>query len=68
MIELIFVACLATDPSNCREHTHMHMPGVTVQSCMMQAQPQLAQWVSEHPSMIVTRWSCASSEARKVRV
>jgi hypothetical protein len=31
----------------------------SLQSCMMQAQPYLAQWVGEHPAYRVMRWRCA---------
>jgi hypothetical protein len=36
-------------------------------ACMMQAQPQLAQWVEAHPAHQIARWSCVPSDRREIR-
>ena len=57
MIELLFVACLATSPEDCREHSLLYTD-VTPMACMMGAQPELAKWAETHPRWTVGRWKC----------
>ena len=46
MIELFFIACLHTAPSACEERSIAYLEDVSLLGCMMQAQPQLAEWTS----------------------
>lgn len=64
MIELVFVVCLRTMPHLCEERSLAYVEDVSLMSCMMQAQPQLAQWSQTHPNFQVTRWSCQSTHRR----
>ncbi|MGR3794875.1 hypothetical protein [Vannielia sp. SX4] len=57
MIELAFVTCLATSPTDCENRSLLFQEG-TPMSCMMTAQPQLAQWINEHPNWTIARWKC----------
>lgn len=57
MIELAFVTCLATSPADCENRSLLFQDG-TPMSCMMMAQPHLAQWVNEHPNWTVAQWKC----------
>lgn len=57
MIELIFVTCLVTAPTECRER-HLQFIDVSVMECMMGAQPQLAEWAVQNPKWQVGRWKC----------
>lgn len=57
MIELIFVVCLAASPTSCEDKA-MQFPDINVMTCTLGAQPQLAQWVNEHPGWRVQRWTC----------
>ncbi|MBP0484764.1 hypothetical protein [Sagittula salina] len=60
MIELIFVACMfgaQSQSANCQERSLL-FTDVTPMTCMMGAQPQLAQWVNEHPGQRVRSWKC----------
>ncbi len=58
LVELIVLACTIAAPSTCREeHMVFEMQG-SLRGCMMQAQPYLAQWVGEHPSLHIMRWRC----------
>lgn len=57
MIELLFVACLATDPLECRQRS-LVFTGITPMTCMMGAQPELARWTVENPKFRVTQWKC----------
>ena len=59
LVDLILLACALANPASCRE---FHVPFQTsgsLQSCMMLAQPYLAQWASEHPAFQIKRWRCA---------
>jgi hypothetical protein len=67
MIELVFVVCLMTAPSECEERSLMTLPEVGLMKCMAQAQPQLAIWTQEHPNFRVARWFCRHSDAREQR-
>ncbi|MFC5565923.1 hypothetical protein ACFPOC_05750 [Rubellimicrobium aerolatum] len=62
MIELAFLACLSAEPEICEDKA-MQFADLSVMTCMMGAQPQLAQWQSEHPGWVVQRWSCRSMPA-----
>ena len=57
MIELLFVACLATSPQECRE-TSLVFTDVTPRACLMGAQPELAKWISTHPNYMIRSWRC----------
>lgn len=57
MIEFLFVACLATDPTQCRERS-LVFSDVTPMQCLAGAQPELARWVSTHPNERVRSWRC----------
>ena len=57
MIELVFVACLVSAPTECQEQSLLDTD-ISPMTCMMAAQPQLAQWAEQHPTYTVGRWSC----------
>lgn len=62
MIELIFVVCLSATPTTC-ENRAMQFVDMTTTTCVMGAQPTLAQWVNEHPGWQIRRWTCRSLES-----
>ncbi|WP_299964103.1 hypothetical protein [uncultured Roseobacter sp.] len=57
MIELLFVACVATAPDECRERS-LIFTDISPMQCMMGAQPELAKWAASHPNMEVKSWRC----------
>jgi hypothetical protein len=59
MVELLFVACLATAPEECRERSLL-FSDITPMVCMMGAQPELAKWASTHPKFDIKSWKCRS--------
>ena len=67
MIDLIFVACLTAAPAQCREEIMLVMPEMTLNTCTMQAQPQLASWVNTHPGYSIVRWRCSRSRDRETK-
>lgn len=64
MIELAFIVCLSVTPDHCEERRISYLPETGLMACMMQAQPQLAEWLETHPGLTVTRWSCEFSDKR----
>jgi hypothetical protein len=59
LVDLILFACTLASPSACREYHLLFQTAGSLQGCMMQAQPYLAQWAGEHPSLRIMRWRCA---------
>jgi hypothetical protein len=57
MVELLFLACLSSEPANCQEQSLLY-DGITPMTCMMGAQPALAEWIGDHPQFRIARWSC----------
>lgn len=57
MIELLFVACLASAPEDCRERS-LVFTNVTPIQCLMGAQPELAKWANSHPNFTIQSWRC----------
>ena len=62
-VDLIVLACSLADPSVCKEYHLAFQSAGSLRSCMMQAQPYLAQWVGDHPNERVARWRCAWPDA-----
>lgn len=59
MIELLFVACLATATDECRERSLL-FTDITPMQCLIGAQPELAKWSENHPNMEIRSWKCRS--------
>lgn len=57
MVELLFIACLAGAPDDCREHL-LVFTGVTPDQCLMGAQPELAKWIQTHEGARIESWRC----------
>ena len=58
MILLIVVACTTGQPERCAE-SRLPLADVGLIACMTSAEPTVAQWAEEHPSLRVARWRCA---------
>lgn len=67
-IDLIVLVCAISNPSACREEHILFQSAGSLESCMMRAQPYLAQWAGEHPALQIRRWRCAwpETEARDI--
>jgi hypothetical protein len=75
LVDLILLACMlanpganpgadlgassGANPGSCREYHVLFQTSGSLQSCMMQAEPYLAQWSGEHPAFRIMRWRCA---------
>ena len=64
MIELVLVVCLNGAPDRCEERSIGLYPEISVMTCMMQAQPQIAVWSERNPQLKVARFSCRDSATR----
>ncbi len=67
MIELAFVACLTFNPTACRNEALLYAD-ITMMTCLVSGQTELAAWQNQHPDWQITKWSCrvhdpASAEA-----
>ena len=59
MIDLIFLVCALRLPAACVEKHLLFETSGSLNACMMQAQPYLAQWAGDHPGYRVANWRCA---------
>lgn len=57
MIELLFVACLASAPEQCEQRSLL-FTNITSNEYMMGTQPELAKWIATHPNETIKSWQC----------
>lgn len=63
MIALVIAACLGTE--ECRDFTLLYDPySVSLMTCMVAGQPEVARWNESHPDWRITRWSCGLHDPR----
>jgi hypothetical protein len=63
-LELVLTVCTLAEPVACDERRLMFSSDSgSLHGCMMQAQPFIAQWSGEHPSVRVSRWRCVTPGA-----
>jgi hypothetical protein len=67
MIELLFVVCLRSMPDLGEERSIVYLAEVGIMACMVQSQPQLAEWSEAHPDLSIARWSCQFVDRRQVK-
>lgn len=67
LIEFTFIVCLKISPDICEERSLAYLPEIGLTTCMMQAQPRLAEWLEMHPKLAIARWTCALAGARAVK-
>jgi hypothetical protein len=62
LIELLISACLAGEPQ-CKEFSLLYDPReVSLMTCMMMGQAEMAKWQQEHPAWHIERWTCAQHD------
>lgn len=62
MIELVFVACFTVTVQStpvCRQHNLLFVD-ISLITCMIGAQQQLALWIEAHPGHRIRKWHCRS--------
>ena len=64
MFAIIISACLASDPATCKDYRVPLDASVDPTNCMMHAPPHIAKWSTDHPGLVITRFTCrpASSD------
>lgn len=62
MIALVFVVCMQSSPTVCQEQNLLFAETITPMTCLMQAQPRLAEWSNTHPGWRVASWRCGRPE------
>ncbi|QDA35902.1 hypothetical protein E4L95_16850 [Paracoccus liaowanqingii] len=73
MIELLISACalsthIAQPPPQCRDFSLLYDPReVSIVTCMIHGQPQVAMWKETHPTWRVKRWQCRTRDLRESR-
>jgi hypothetical protein len=63
-IELVVALCLSARPDVCEMKVFPLYEEVSLMSCMMQAQPYLAEWSTTHPEWTVKAWKCGHPRTR----
>lgn len=58
LIELVVAMCLITDPGTCKEQHFYFTEHTSLMSCMMQAQPFLADWTRTNGQWKIEEWHC----------
>lgn len=60
MIELVFIVCMLSSPSDCHnERPAYQEPYENVLMCVREAQFVAAKWTGDHPQWGVRRWTCS---------
>ncbi|GFE52294.1 hypothetical protein So717_40470 [Roseobacter cerasinus] len=67
MIELLFVACLSTAPTECRERSLL-FTDISPTQCLMGAQPELAKWSAHHPKFDIKSWRCRTASLAEQQI
>lgn len=68
MIALVFVACLQSSPNVCQEQNLLFSEAMSPMTCLMQAQPRLAEWNNENPKWRIGSWRCGRPEQFGTRI
>lgn len=69
MISLVVTICMIGQPGVCKDITNSYnTPGLTVHYCQMNAQPELAKLIGEHPNWKIERWKCVDASKKKIDI
>ena len=63
MIELLFVSCLSADPASCQDRS-LIFEDMSLVTCMVHGQQELARWQADHPRETVREWKCRTAGQR----
>jgi hypothetical protein len=64
LIELVVTVCALSLPGQCEDQHLSFLADMSMNQCVMNAQPYIAQWISEHPKWVVVRWRCGHSGSK----
>jgi hypothetical protein len=58
LIELIVTVCAVAQPTQCEDKHLQFSSSASLNECVMNAQPYIAQWIGDHPKWMAVRWRC----------
>jgi len=58
MLAIVISACLAQDPSSCKDYRIPLSEAVDSNNCMLYALPHLAKWAEDHPGLVIAKFVC----------
>ncbi len=59
MIEIAMTACSLVQGQQCREFSLVYeAERVSLHTCMLYGQMEMAKWTLDHPNWRITRWRC----------
>jgi hypothetical protein len=58
LIEVILTVCAVAQPTRCEEQHLRFAATGSLNQCVMNAQPYIAQWIGDHPKWTAVRWRC----------
>jgi hypothetical protein len=68
-VQLILTVCTLAEPANCDERKLLfESPSESLRGCFVQAQPFIAQWSGEHPTLRVASWRCVRPGAEGAKI
>jgi hypothetical protein len=62
-VDVVLAVCLFAQPSVCHEERLSFESHGSLQRCMFEAMPYIAQWSGAHPNWRVVRWRCEWGDA-----
>ena len=68
LLDLVVLACSLANPTLCQEKHILFESEGSLNLCLMQAQPYLAQWAGEHPNLRIAGYHCAYPRDEKQRI
>ena len=66
-LEIVLTVCALANPDMCEDQHIILDADMSLDRCVMQAQPAMAQWAVGHPEWTITRWHCDYSGRQKQR-
>ncbi|MBV9432391.1 MAG: hypothetical protein JO137_11270 [Hyphomicrobiales bacterium] len=64
-LEIVLTVCSLASAEICEDQRIVVDSRVSLQKCVMEAEPTMAQWAVEHPDWTITRWHCEYSGRRQ---
>ena len=66
MLAIIVSACLAGDPTSCKDYRIPLDASVDPSKCMMHAPPHIAKWADEHPNLVIAKFQCRPASVNDI--
>jgi hypothetical protein len=65
LMVIVMTVCALSDPNRCEEQRVEFSSQASLNRCVMNAQPYLAQWIAEHPKWSIKRYRCEYPHMRE---